>query len=522
MFLGTNRYIVEIMEVKVIHEAKPLNAPVIHPNMLAYDLKLAQVRKTALPSTQGLSASRSQLAAVLPAPKIQPPHTVARPLYKPVNTNFKEGFLSDVPGVAYKCIGLELYCLLSHLLPVRGRAYVELAKLKTVYRRTIRHSIYKGCTGHYTALRRKAVLAGEALRVVDVIRVQSWSGEVYNFKTSAKARLQSPQAAPSLNTRKSMKASESLQRMQAQTNPDSDRLEPRLPLDLERLLFETAALANPGQIPTLVLVSHRIRAWLQPLLYQIIYLATHPTPGFPVIPFEFLCTALEARDPLVCNSVQHVLIENILSHPSLPDSGSFLHQLITRCPNITNVYSFWLKGFQAELASLVNLRHLSIEALDRRSQFDSAALAPLIFPTLTHLEFFDIQDRPPEPALGTQFFHLRQLTHIAFSSATYAEGLYPRYAHLPQLCCIVVFALGSRSIDETPVRRLAMDERFVYIRSDSDHVADWFDCARGGGGFWARAEAFIAARRAGDIDLGFLRTYTLVTSSHSPTLFPEV
>ncbi|KAK7056014.1 hypothetical protein R3P38DRAFT_3170671 [Favolaschia claudopus] len=206
----------------------------------------------------------------------------------------------------------------------------------------------------------------------------------------------------------------------------------------------------------------------------------NPTsPGFPAIPFEFLWTALEARDPLVCNSVQHILIENIPSHR--PDS--FLHQLISRCPNITDVHSFYLKDIQEDLASLVNLRHLSIEALERHSQFDSG-LAPRIFPNLTHLEFFDIQDREPQPALAPQFFHLRQLTHIAFSSTTFAEVLYPRYANLPQLRCIVVFALGSRSIDETPIRRLAMDDRFVYIR-DINCVPDWFSCARGGGGFWA-------------------------------------
>ncbi|KAK7008406.1 hypothetical protein R3P38DRAFT_3280446 [Favolaschia claudopus] len=146
------------------------------------------------------------------------------------------------------------------------------------------------------------------------------------------------------------------------------------------------------------------------------------SPGFPAIPFNFLWTALEAQDPLVCNSVQHVLVENIPSY--LPHS--FLHLLISRCPNITNVYSFWLTDIQADLASLVNLRHLSIEALHWRSQFDTN-LAPRIFPTLTHLNFLDITDRPrpPESAVATQLFHLTHLTHIAFSSAFHAMRIFP-------------------------------------------------------------------------------------------------
>ncbi|KAJ7766721.1 hypothetical protein B0H16DRAFT_1882751 [Mycena metata] len=44
--------------------------------------------------------------------------------------------------------------------------------------------------------------------------------------------------------------------------------EPALPLDLEREIFETAALLYPGTLPTLLRVSRRVLVWIEPLLYR--------------------------------------------------------------------------------------------------------------------------------------------------------------------------------------------------------------------------------------------------------------
>ncbi|KAK7022377.1 hypothetical protein R3P38DRAFT_2960760 [Favolaschia claudopus] len=43
----------------------------------------------------------------------------------------------------------------------------------------------------------------------------------------------------------------------------------RLPTELERLVFEYAAV-NSSRIPTLLLVAHRVRVWLEPMLYDVL------------------------------------------------------------------------------------------------------------------------------------------------------------------------------------------------------------------------------------------------------------
>jgi hypothetical protein len=38
-------------------------------------------------------------------------------------------------------------------------------------------------------------------------------------------------------------------------------IDPRFPLELERMIFENAAFEYPGKIPTFLRVAHRIRTW---------------------------------------------------------------------------------------------------------------------------------------------------------------------------------------------------------------------------------------------------------------------
>ncbi|KAJ6550049.1 hypothetical protein B0H19DRAFT_1160293 [Mycena capillaripes] len=48
-----------------------------------------------------------------------------------------------------------------------------------------------------------------------------------------------------------------------------------LPPELERLIFEIAALESPKSMPALILVARRVQIWIEPLLYGVLAL----TPG---------------------------------------------------------------------------------------------------------------------------------------------------------------------------------------------------------------------------------------------------
>ncbi|KAJ7779897.1 hypothetical protein B0H16DRAFT_727994 [Mycena metata] len=50
----------------------------------------------------------------------------------------------------------------------------------------------------------------------------------------------------------------------------TDTTAPHLPPDLERTIFELAALSSPGTMTTLILVALRVKIWIELLLYRIV------------------------------------------------------------------------------------------------------------------------------------------------------------------------------------------------------------------------------------------------------------
>ncbi|KAJ7436802.1 hypothetical protein B0H11DRAFT_2109245 [Mycena galericulata] len=73
---------------------------------------------------------------------------------------------------------------------------------------------------------------------------------------------------------------------------------PSLPLEMEREIFETAALVHPGEIPTLLRVAHRVLVWIEPFLYKVIPASTHSL------------TAIKSKPPrFLHNAVRHLLLD---------------------------------------------------------------------------------------------------------------------------------------------------------------------------------------------------------------------
>ncbi|KAJ7887124.1 hypothetical protein B0H14DRAFT_2696630 [Mycena olivaceomarginata] len=54
---------------------------------------------------------------------------------------------------------------------------------------------------------------------------------------------------------------------------------PKLPPELECTIFEIAALARPKMIPSLILVAHRVKHWVEPLLYRVIMVVPRTRPS---------------------------------------------------------------------------------------------------------------------------------------------------------------------------------------------------------------------------------------------------
>ncbi|KAJ6452047.1 hypothetical protein C8R45DRAFT_1041252 [Mycena sanguinolenta] len=126
----------------------------------------------------------------------------------------------------------------------------------------------------------------------------------------------------------------------------TDAVSPPLPPELERSIFEAAALSWPRCIPRLMLVAWRVKSWVQPLLYRTI--AVHPNDSgsnsessldlslaaalmYPfVLPAETLLSLINFRQPwFFRDSVRNLL----LAHDIAAEEASIL----AACSGIENL-----------------------------------------------------------------------------------------------------------------------------------------------------------------------------------------
>ncbi|KAJ6482774.1 hypothetical protein C8R45DRAFT_307573 [Mycena sanguinolenta] len=114
---------------------------------------------------------------------------------------------------------------------------------------------------------------------------------------------------------------------------------PLLPLELEQMIFEVAAVSRPRSIPQLMLVAWRVKSWVEPLLYRTIIVDTQPdNPGRPdpeTLPFPIPCQTLLSvidsnRSQCFRNSARNLF----LAYDNAADEASIL----AACRGIENLW----------------------------------------------------------------------------------------------------------------------------------------------------------------------------------------
>ncbi|KAJ7724766.1 hypothetical protein B0H16DRAFT_1333252 [Mycena metata] len=276
--------------------------------------------------------------------------------------------------------------------------------------------------------------------------------------------------------------------------------EPKFPLDLERSIFEIATFDDPSTIPNLMLVAWRVKAWIEPQLYHMVS-STHPRSAhLPVAPFHILSRDLDYKCPSVFRGVKHLFLYT--SKDTLN-----VDTVLAACASLTDLFLYIpLRGNIPTLASMPSLRRLVIQprtflAFDRDHP---------IFRTLTHLELLEISASAEAEEACTKLRLMPKLTHLALNSIEIYHALSPSLEAFDHLRCIVLLSSEERremGVDEVPAP-LAEDERFVWIgQMQTDSYADWLRSAHTGETYWAVADTFIAARRAGKIDRKWLSVF---------------
>jgi hypothetical protein len=294
----------------------------------------------------------------------------------------------------------------------------------------------------------------------------------------------------------------------------SEPSDPRLPLDIERAVFECAAVLYPTSIPICMLVAVRVKEWydavsvsfmshevppgrLEPILYRVLYCCTAPTDvdtinGFRIIPMDVLLELIRTKPP-------H-FFRRTVRHLFLADGTSFqTESILAACNHVTNLFEYFTPNPHPHtFDALQHLRRLTIgfSYLLKRFPLDIDPPPLAVFATLTHLEVMDTEWDLAE--LGHRLPLMSNLTHLALNSFLNDSELYDTLRSQTNLQCIV--GLVQRPITTTEIHPFADDDRFVCIHQVTSYRMDWIIGAHTGYDYWAIADAFIAARRASKVD----------------------
>ncbi|KAJ7443680.1 hypothetical protein FB451DRAFT_1568594 [Mycena latifolia] len=265
----------------------------------------------------------------------------------------------------------------------------------------------------------------------------------------------------------------------------SDR---RLPAELERQIFELAALTH-GEHTNLLLVAHRVKIWMELILYHIlfIYRPGDESSRPPLARYRHL---IHTKSPaFVHDHVRHLFFVGIQPTDELAD-------ILSVCGATVNVA---LSIFTGPTAGILPL--LGVLPLERFSAYLASLFTdptgpdfthPL-FSKLTHLDISDpyLQGRP-------DFARIPNLTHLSLRRTTVSTTVCAAaLAHCTSLQVLVILFHSQSALDQSAsgFAEVATDPRFVMLVVD-DYKADWEAGARSGGDYWVRAEEAVKRRSA--------------------------
>ncbi|KAJ7234916.1 hypothetical protein C8J57DRAFT_1531192 [Mycena rebaudengoi] len=102
-------------------------------------------------------------------------------------------------------------------------------------------------------------------------------------------------------------------------------MDPAFPPELEQKIFEAAALAHPGMIPTFLRVAQRVRIWIEPFLYRVIWFDSEERVAAQT-------TALRSKPPSFFKEVRHLFFDG--TNTRWREEGLSLLRLCTNVDNL--------------------------------------------------------------------------------------------------------------------------------------------------------------------------------------------
>ncbi|KAJ7229895.1 hypothetical protein GGX14DRAFT_581577 [Mycena pura] len=271
--------------------------------------------------------------------------------------------------------------------------------------------------------------------------------------------------------------------------------EPVLPPELERNIFETAAVRHPRFIPTLLRVARRCLVWIEPLLYKVVrgnnYLLAAAT-----------LNAVRSKPPTFLHgAVRHLSLE--IGYPWL---GDVAKEVLAACTGVTDIIidrSYALPAI-LPLLSAMRLQRLSVTLGYLFGSFAAIDLTHPLFASLTHLDAFDETENAEDNTICAQIPLLPALTHLCLNGPVawaQVETLLAECPRLRVLAFVVPWPHTAQWVQNGSIR----DARLVVTAESNqnhwDYWRHWEIGAAGGRDVWAWADEFVAKKRSGSIQV---------------------
>ncbi|KAJ7766847.1 hypothetical protein B0H16DRAFT_1522606 [Mycena metata] len=269
-------------------------------------------------------------------------------------------------------------------------------------------------------------------------------------------------------------------------------IEPALPLDLEREIFETTALSYPGTLPTLLRVSRRVLVWIEPLLYRALRADSPKTAAA-------IERAMELKPPsFFSDNVRSLYISSYCGWPNQTRCA-----FLRLCPNLVSLSLGPTEPpTTAILPVLAGILHVRMWQGSLWHLFGEADPDPghPFFRTITHMDLL----RLTRPSLSSTLLSLGQmpaLTHLCLHDVTVdvVSRLLRECSRL-QILLVVFPPHYPAERKSLKISSAITDVRCVVVMRSRYPLGsdDWLNLNHD---FWAGAETFVARKRRGELEV---------------------
>ncbi|KAJ7766738.1 hypothetical protein B0H16DRAFT_371835 [Mycena metata] len=263
-----------------------------------------------------------------------------------------------------------------------------------------------------------------------------------------------------------------------------------LPLDLEREIFETAALSYPGTRPTLLRVSRRVLVWIEPLLYRDSSIDSPKIAGA-------IARAMELKpSSFFSGNVRHLHIGSASGW-----SKQTRYAFLRLCPNLVSLsFGYTMQPLNGILPVLAGLLHVRMWRGSLWQFFGGPSIdaSHPFFRTITHMDLLHI---PPNANSATVLAldEMPALTHLCLHTWTVdvISGMLRHCSRLQIFLVLLPSYFSKRMLDT--ISSAITDVRCVVVAMGS--LNEWNGWVSHKHDLWAGVEAFVARKRRGEVEI---------------------